>query len=177
MGPTQQSKMSFHEILLEKMSPAENEKPSSTDSVMNDDLGHFSLGAAADLAAVALHELNIPPLKAKKIGSYHIGKTQKSPLKAAPVKPEISWPVNQLSTSAQLCIDVLQLNHIASCKNPALRLSDVKSAYRKLARKLHPDLNPNANSEDFRRVKEAAQILIDELTALNKKANPAAAAA
>src|SRR5215213_9498858 len=41
--------------------------------------------------------------------------------------------------------------------------SDIKSAYRKLARKLHPDLNPNDKEahKKFQQVNEANEVLSD----------------
>ena len=41
---------------------------------------------------------------------------------------------------------------------------EIKSAFRKLARKFHPDLHPNDNSDelDFKDIYEAYEILSDE---------------
>jgi molecular chaperone DnaJ len=51
---------------------------------------------------------------------------------------------------------ILQIDHTATPET-------IKSAYRKLALKLHPDINDSAQAqEDFRKVQEAYQILSDE---------------
>ena len=46
--------------------------------------------------------------------------------------------------------------------DPAAEAKDIKAAYRKLARKYHPDLNPEAGAEDkFKEVAEAYEVLKD----------------
>ncbi len=84
--------------------------------------------------------------------------------------PEPTWPVSKLSTGAQLSLGVLGLHAVMNGKDGSVRLSDVKKCFRRMARKLHPDLNPSAKREEFLRAKEAAQILIDEITQLQKAA-------
>jgi curved DNA-binding protein len=51
---------------------------------------------------------------------------------------------------------ILEINSTAS-------ESDIKSAYRKLARKFHPDLNPNDENakKKFQEVNEANEVLSD----------------
>jgi hypothetical protein len=166
---------SFHEILLEKMATHNDENEPSTNSVMNDNLHSvesFSFVEMPISESLRLLKFKTPTLKN---GRYPSKPIEKKPIIELVIVQKVeasepAWPLQQLSTTAQLSLHVLGLVHIANSKDGCIRLSEVKKAYRRLARKLHPDLNPNAKREDFYRAKEATDILIDELTALATKA-------
>ena len=72
--------------------------------------------------------------------------------------PEPRYSVVNLSTASHLAMQTLKLN-----ESTTITLSAVKRAYRHLARKLHPDLHPGRSDAQFKTVKEAYEIIVNEL--------------
>jgi len=82
---------------------------------------------------------------------------------AHPTTTEEMWVTTELSPPAQLALITL------SIKDERISLSAVKKAYRKLARRLHPDSGRGASGEEFLLVNEAYEILTRELDSLVTK--------
>jgi curved DNA-binding protein len=63
-------------------------------------------------------------------------------------------------------VDYYQILGIQKKATPA----DIKSAYRKLARKFHPDLNPN--DQDAKKNFQQINVIQDEIAALRNRLRP-----
>jgi len=152
MGLEKPKIISFHEILLEKMNDQTHSEKSSTNSVMTTQFIDFTSHITSQSPIYLNLKTHFYPRKSLFF-------TEKN---NAPAKLEPHFSVTKLSVAAQIALGILGL------VSQTFSLKQVKSAYRKMARRQHPDLNPNANSESFRQLKEASQIVIQELELLKK---------
>lgn len=163
---------SFHDILLAKMATQNPPADSSTDSVKDRFFCDFPSGISHFNGAPAQASPKKTDLRHTPYGSLR----PTSPRKKAEVSPsrkrERYFSVADLSTVARLNLDSLGVE--PDLKNE-ITVSQVKKAFKKLARKHHPDLNPAESGERFCQIQEASQIILTELEALAKHTPPKAA--
>jgi hypothetical protein len=146
-APTRQP--SFADILREKMT----DSPLETSEKQTD----FAPEKSSFTTENLLHLLNLD-LPNKRSGYIKTARPKKTSTLKAPRPPEQRWPISTLSVAAQLALTPLDLDGAKD-----ISVSQVKRAYRRLARRLHPDLNPHAATQAFTGIKDAQDIILSEL--------------
>jgi hypothetical protein len=151
---------SFQTILEEKMHIPRGENYPSTDSVISYEL-FTNLSHILSMA---------PPLKCPFSNTPYKKTPQKTPkiftLPAVTTQPkeqptELSFLISNLSAAAQLALGQLQVN--IESDGLHVKISEIKRAYRKMAKSHHPDLNPTISGDKFKQYKELSQLILLEL--------------
>lgn len=172
------SNKDFHEILRDKiaaLNQQNDEKFSDSASSNNlysaytDPLESFSIHSQS----VKFKRQNRSPYKsqhsarAKKpkatsqAQTEHAQKPSRPQESSVAVTQEPTLTVNKLSVAAIITLELLSID----TQNPATRItaSRVKSAFRKKAMTLHPDLNPGLKATRFSELKEAVDLVLKEI--------------
>lgn len=165
----------FHQILLEKMSnPVESrcEKGSTRSNECSSQLAETGFFPLINLQST-YESMNLQSkiyrfngLNAKFYNSPIKKPSQKNQL--AKRKLEKKYKVSTLSTAAQLTLYLLGFNYDSQrLESVYVQISEVKTAFRQQARKLHPDLNPTVNCLEFAAIKQSTDALLAELASLS----------
>lgn len=176
MSDFQSQNRSFAQILLEKMSKTEPKDPFSPreNTVFHRENDQNSENVVLNCEIFrAAPQVKHSYKQAVKRQKFVLAPAQKAVSREKSTMQEPIYIVNDLSVVAQLALSRL-LNHAEGCtdcttvKPLTIRLSEVKRAYRRLARDLHPDLNPQADTRLFAEAKELVDLLIKELQGLSQ---------
>lgn len=158
----------FHEILLDKMSnftQNTSEKPNSGGTQRPFVEGKYTVFSSKIY--------KFTPAKTKIYGcrGHHFTAKQKvsiaTPKATNHLPTEQKYSVSSLSTLGQLTLTALGFKfNVVKTQSAQVKISEIKSAFRRIARKLHPDLNPTVSYLEFASIKQSTDALLAELKSI-----------
>lgn len=161
----------FREILLEKMRNFTKNQTHNTRLSVPDE-GLSPLKKASSLKDPTDFSFKIYKFTDKNAKAYTLQRAKPPECNVTHnTKPpeantvEAKYTVTSLSTPAQLTLFALGIcNESQPVENTYVKVSEVKRAFRRMARKLHPDLNPTTNPFEFAEIKLSTDALLIELS-------------